>query len=302
MSYIRNKLLGYLRLMRPANIITAVADILAGVAISGFWLVSHTFTADWLLPVLCLALATGGLYGGGVVFNDVFDAQLDSRERPERPIPSGVVSKTQAVILGIYLLMIGVLAAFTVNPTAGFIALLTALAALVYNKWGKHLDVAGPINMGICRGLNLLLGMSIAGEGVLLQYGWLALVPVLYIGAITMISRDEVHGGKTGPLKTAGLMYLVVCLVIAAVAVLQHRVWETLPFIALFCFLIYTPLLKAMKEPTGPNIGKSVKGGIIALIVMNAAWATAFAGFVPGLIILALLPVSMALGKAFAVT
>lgn len=301
-SYIGNKLLGYLRLMRPANIVTAVADILAGIAISGFWQVPHTFTADWLLPVLCLALATCGLYGGGVVFNDVFDAQLDSTERPERPIPSGIVSKTQAVILGIYLLSIGVLAAFTVNPTAGFLALLTAAAALIYNKWGKHQDVLGPINMGICRGLNLLLGMSITGDDALLQFGWLALVPVLYIGAITMISRDEVHGGKTGPLKTAALMYGIVCLTILGIAAMQHRIVEALPFVALFSFLIYKPLLKAMKEPTGPNIGKSVKGGIIALIVMNAAWATAFAGVVPGLIILALLPVSIGLGKAFAVT
>ncbi|WP_295128265.1 UbiA-like protein EboC [uncultured Chitinophaga sp.] len=302
MSYIANKLLGYLRLMRPANIVTAVADILAGVAISGFWLQTHTFTADWLLPVLCLALATAGLYGGGVVFNDVFDAKLDSVERPERPIPSGIVSKTQAVILGIYLLMIGVLAAFTVNPVAGFIAMAVALAALVYNKWGKHYNIAGPVNMGVCRGLNLLLGMSIAGEGTLSNYAWLALVPVLYIGAITMISRDEVHGGKTGPLKLAALMYGIVNAIILLIAWAQHRLLETLPFVAFFIFLIYTPLLKAMKQPTGPNIGKSVKGGIIALIVMNAAWATAFAGFIPGLIILALLPVSLALGKAFAVT
>jgi 4-hydroxybenzoate polyprenyltransferase len=32
------KIIGYFRLMRPANIVTAVADILAGIAISGFFL------------------------------------------------------------------------------------------------------------------------------------------------------------------------------------------------------------------------------------------------------------------------
>lgn len=302
MSYISNKLLGYLRLMRPANIVTAVADVLAGVAIAGYWLQPHTFLADWLLPVLCLALATIGLYGGGVVFNDVFDASLDSVERPERPIPSGVVSKTQAVILGIYLLMIGVLAAFTVNPVAGFTATFTALAALLYNKWGKHHPVIGPVNMGLCRGLNLMVGMSILGETALRHHGWLAAIPVLYIGAITMISRDEVHGGKTGPLKTAALLYGIVCGSILVVAWDHSRILETLPFVALFIFFIYTPLLKAIQQPIGPNIGKAVKGGIIALIVMNAAWATAFAGFGYGLVILALLPVSILLGKAFAVT
>ena len=75
--------MGLLRLTRPANIVTAIADILAGVAISGFLRDGHDYT-----PVLWLVLSTVGLYGGGVVFNDVFDAKLDAVERPERPIPS----------------------------------------------------------------------------------------------------------------------------------------------------------------------------------------------------------------------
>src|SRR5690625_6499540 len=79
-----------LELMRPANIITAFADILAGFAAAGgvLALTSSGFDLEpdgvgWLL------LATFGLYGGGIVFNDVFDASIDAEERPERAIPSG---------------------------------------------------------------------------------------------------------------------------------------------------------------------------------------------------------------------
>ncbi|NEP43227.1 MAG: UbiA family prenyltransferase, partial [Okeania sp. SIO2H7] len=74
----------YLQLMRPANIITAHADILVGYAASG---ATDPYRLGWLL------LATTGLYGDGVVFNDVFDAELDAIERPERPIPSDRASR-----------------------------------------------------------------------------------------------------------------------------------------------------------------------------------------------------------------
>ncbi|MGI8597719.1 MAG: UbiA-like protein EboC, partial [Chitinophagaceae bacterium] len=68
--------LGYLRLMRPANIITAIADILLGFSASGavVYLFSGTgaLTNHHLLTdLILLVISTIGLYGGGVVFNDV---------------------------------------------------------------------------------------------------------------------------------------------------------------------------------------------------------------------------------------
>ena len=62
--------------MRPANIVTSVADVLAGIAISGY-LANENFSATYISSILLLSISTIGLYGGGVVFNDVFDAELD---------------------------------------------------------------------------------------------------------------------------------------------------------------------------------------------------------------------------------
>ena len=300
MNYIFSKLIGYLRLMRPANILTAITDILAGIAISGF-LITGLGDVQTILQVTCLAIATIGLYGGGVVFNDIFDAALDKVERPERPIPSGVISRTEAVVLGVYLLILGVLAAFTVGELPGFIAIGIAVAALVYNKWGKHNSLLGPVNMGLCRGLNLLLGMSIIPQS-LEKYGWLAFLPVLYIAAITMISRDEVHGGKKRTLLYAAIGYGIVYTTIFVFAGFNHKFFEVIPFLLVFIWMIMRPLLVAMKEPVGPNIGKAVRGGIIGLIAMNAAWVAAFAPFPYALAVLAFLPLSFLLSKAFAVT
>ncbi len=286
--------------MRPANILTAITDIMAGIAIAGF-LSRGLHDVQAVLQVICLAIAAMGLYGGGVVFNDVFDADLDRIERPERPIPSGVVSRTQAAVLGIYLLLLGILAAFSVGEWPGFIAAAIAITALVYDKWGKHNALLGPINMGLCRGLNLLMGISIVPQAII-THGWLAFVPILYIAAITMISRDEVHGGKKRTLWLAAAGYGVVCLIILAEAAIQGKLLYVIPYLLVFLWLIMGPLLNAMRNPVGPNIGKAVKGGIIGLIAMNAAWVAAFAIFPYPLIVLALLPLSFLLARAFAVT
>ncbi|MNT67079.1 hypothetical protein D3C72_2051950 [compost metagenome] len=66
--------------------------------------------------------------------------------------------------------------------------------------------------------------------------------------------------------------------------------------------MIFTPLFIAMQDPSGARIGKAVKSGVIALILMNAAWASAFGMLHIAIFIVLLLPVSILLSKAFAVT
>lgn len=299
------KFYGYLRLMRLANIITAISDILAGIAIATY-AVNLSWNEIDLRALLLLVLSTIGLYGGGVVFNDVFDAALDKTERPERPIPSGLVSVSSARLFGIILLSIGILAAAFVHvdnffSTSTLLAAAITVAALVYDKWGKHQSTLGPLNMGLCRGLNLLLGMSII-PAVIPQYWVIAPVPIIYIAAITMISRGEVHGGKKNTMYAAAIFYTMVIIDIAFRAVENNTFIYTAGFLLLFGIFIFPPLIKAMQDPRGPLIGKAVKAGVISLIVMNAAWAAAFENFFLAIIIILLLPISIWLGKMFAVT
>lgn len=291
-------MLPYLKLMRPANIITAFADILAGASIVAGGLVVF-YSGDLYL----LLLATAGLYGGGVVLNDYFDAEIDQQERPERPIPSGQVTKNKALTLGVVLFLIGIAASFLVNVVSGILAVAIAVLATAYDAKGKHIDWIGPINMGLCRGLNLLLGMSIL-PAITAQNWYLLFIPVIYIAAITSISKGEVTGSTRKPLYVAAFFYL---LVIAAIVYLGYEseasdFFSTVLFVILFAVLILPPLVRAIKEPSAKKIRLAVKLGIISLIVMNAAIAASSAGLVFGLVVLTLLPFSFLTGKLFPVT
>ena len=294
------KITAYLRLMRPANIVTSVADVLAGITISGFF-TKPVATADLLLPVVLICASTIGLYGGGIVFNDVFDARLDAVERPERPIPSGLVAWQQAAVLGTLLFVIGITSAFLVSSVSGIFACLITLAALIYDKWGKHQAFLGPLNMGLCRGLNLLLGVSILTAS-LNSWWFLAIIPVIYIASITMISRGEVHGGGRPLLYVASLLYSLVTGCIIYFAFTKQTLSFTVIFLMVFLWMIFRPLLAAIRNASGKNIGKAVKAGVIALIAMDASLAAAFGSLIMALFIILLLPVSLWLSRLFAVT
>lgn len=301
-----NTIVAHLRLMRPANIITAIADILAGFAISGAALQLFSMgippNTSLLNSLLWLILATIGLYGGGIVFNDVFDAELDRKERPERPIPSGKASVLSASLLAGILLIVGIGAAWQVSILSGIIAIAVAVLAVLYDAWGKHQLIFGPVNMGLCRGGNLLLGVS-AIPAVVQDLWFLALIPIIYIAAITMISRGEVHGGNRKALVGGIVMYGMIILAIIILAVFSNIAWwQVLPFVLLLSFLIFPPLVKALKKQEPQLIGKAVKAGVLSLIVLNAAIATAFAGWLFGIIVLLLLPVSLGIAKKFSVT
>ncbi len=290
----------YLLLMRPANIVTSVADVLAGIAISGIFL-QETLADGTIGNIILLCLATIGLYGGGIVFNDVFDYELDRIERPERVIPSGQMSLKGASALASSLLAFGIIMALLVNITAAWFAIFISISALVYNKWGKHHPLLGPPNMGLCRGLNLLLGVSIL-PAALAGIWYVALVPILYISAITMISRGEVHGSGKKPLYGALALYSLVILMILIFAWNKGMIAFVIPFLAAFAWMIFNPLIKAIDTPTGPAIGKSVKAGVMALILMNSAWAASTGAWSLAIFIVFLLPLSLWLSRRFAVT
>jgi 4-hydroxybenzoate polyprenyltransferase len=302
-SAVRARTWAYLQLLRPANVVTALADVLAGAAVAGATLSLSGWTGPFAPSALgALLLSTAGLYGGGVVLNDVFDAPLDADERPERPIPSGRASRSGAALFGGLLLAGGVAAAALVGPASALVALLVAGGAVLYDGWAKHHTVLGPLTMGLCRGGNLLLGVSVVPAAIAPNLYLMAL-PVAFVGAITSVSQGEVHGGsrRTG-LLALGLVAGVVAGLLALGLRPDHRLLPAAPFVALFALQVGPPFVRAARTPAPQPIREAVQAGVVALIPLNAALAAGFAGWIYGLVVLALLLLSMGLSRLFEVT
>ena len=94
-----------LRLVRLPGIFTAFADILAGYLIVRF----AGSGAGEIRSLGFLLGASACIYMAGMVWNDVFDYEEDRVSRPERPLPSGLVSLTGAFMIGVILSVAGLM-------------------------------------------------------------------------------------------------------------------------------------------------------------------------------------------------
>ena len=283
----------YLELLRPANVVTALADVLAGWAIAGLGQSAHL---PWLLG------ATVCLYAGGVVFNDVFDAPLDRVERPERPIPSGRVTRAAGAALGSVLLLGGLVLASQTTLDATVIAAAIVAGVLLYDAWGKHQAVVGPLNMGLCRGLNLTLGMA-AVPGAVLAHWPLALIPITYIVAVTAVSRGEVLGGNRTAAGIALALLVGALGALAAIAVRSdtRAIWA----LAVLVFLgwrVMPAFWAAYQTPAPQAARRAVRTGVLSLVLVNAVLGTAYASMIYGLLIIWIGLAAGWLARRFAVT
>jgi 4-hydroxybenzoate polyprenyltransferase len=140
--------------------------------------------------------------------------------------------------------------------------------------------------------------MSVYELGVLEHFS-VIIIPLIYIAAITLVSRGEVHGGKAITLYFAGFLFLIVH---GSQLYLAEQLEYALVFVLAHFVLIFRKLRIAIENPVGKNIGLTVKTGVLTLILMNAAWVSSSGQWIMALFVLALLPVSLGLAKKFAVT
>jgi 4-hydroxybenzoate polyprenyltransferase len=283
----------HLELMRPANMVTAIADVLAGFAVAGL---IGAEKLPWLL--------VGGLalYGGGITMNDFFDRRLDAVERPERPIPSGRATARSACFLGVGLLLLGIACAFYASPTGGVIAAALAAVAVTYDAGGKHIPFAGPLLMGSCRGLDLLLGAS-ANSAILPGRWYAGAISLAYIAGVTLVSAGEVHGGS----RVRSLIASALLVAAAAGALLigspsAARLGAAALMLALLAWRVGPAFYRACVQPGASQIRAAVKAGVISLVFLDASVAAAYQGLWYALGLVALVLVVSHLARTFPVT
>jgi len=289
----------YAQLVRLPNLPTALADICLG-AVALAVRPPEGLLADGFPVVrfVLLLVASGCLYSSGMVFNDLFDLEQDRRERPFRPLPSGRISPAHAAGLGAGLMAAGLVCAWFAGTTSFTLALVLCVAILLYDRWLKRFW-AGPVGMGLCRFLNVLLGVSLAGT---LDVPWgvhLAAVVGLYVVGVTWFARTEARESSQSALQgAAGVLLASLALALPLPQQAERGAPSPLfPYLLVALgFLIGVPVVRAMRTPTPPLVQAAVKRCLLGLVVLDAVLATALAGTVGLAVLLLLVPV-IALGR-----
>jgi 4-hydroxybenzoate polyprenyltransferase len=190
------------------------------------------------------------------------------------------------------------------QATSAAAAIAGGIAGLVvlYDVWGKHQRAFGPLNMGLCRGFNLLLGMA-AVPAALSAHWPLAALSVVYIAAVTIVSRGEVYGGKAA---TAALALVSLTAVLLALAVMAARsgTWApvALALTALLGWRVWPPFWNVYRDSTAASIRRAVKTGVLSLVLVNAVISTVYARPLYSVAVLATAIVAGWLARLFSVT
>lgn len=171
-----------LKLGRVSNLPTVWSNSLAGTVLAG--------GSVYQLNLWQVMFAMSLYYIGGMYLNDAFDAEIDKRERPERPIPAGLVSRRVVFIVGFALLFAGQLVLVDLGTRAAIVGLVLAAAIVVYNLHHKNNPIS-PLIMGVCRVcIYLAAGFAVASELSMLVVG-AALMLLCYLIGLTYVAKKE---------------------------------------------------------------------------------------------------------------
>jgi 4-hydroxybenzoate polyprenyltransferase len=287
-------------------VFTALADVLMG------YLLTHE---AFELTGTCVALGAASccLYLAGMVLNDVFDLPIDAIERPKRPLPSEAIALGTAQSLGWGLLGTGWLLGCGVavangSLTTAVVASLLAMMIVLYDASAKHTPL-GPVAMGSCRTLNVLLGMSTAEAAWPRAYWVIAIGVGVYVAGITWFARRETTRSGRGAL-TAGLVVMLAGLAMLAFApkALAPLEMAGVPFgtveplrfareLGTNWYLLWLLLgasiglraVLAIMEPEPKTVQTAIKHALSSIIVLDAALVFAAQGHFAALLVLVLL-------------
>jgi UbiA prenyltransferase family len=174
----------WLQLARVSNTPTVVSNAVAGAVVAS--------TAADAGTVVLVALAMALFYTAGMVLNDVADADIDRRQRPERPIPSGAISR-QAALAAFGALVAGGLTILATEGPEPFLAGVGLVALIVlYDLWHKGNPIS-PALMAGCRALvYVIAGLAVADE---LPWELWAAAGLLFVYVVGLTQVAKVEGG-----------------------------------------------------------------------------------------------------------
>ncbi len=258
-----------LKLARFPMAFTAMADSAAGSMVG-----LGRIDAGVMLGLMGISAC---LYMCGMVVNDLADVRRDRDLHPERPLVTGAVSWGMGLMVALILAAAGLGLASLLGKPLGIAAILMG-AILLYDLALKHLGVFGAMGMGACRGLNFLMGLSMADD---LTFG-LPFVGLtfLYVTIVTCISLLEESANR--PLFVSLVLVLsILPLGILAVGPDTAGRWGA-------AIVTAAVLTQVAARTVGPVIGFTLR----LLIVLNAAYVASFGHYLGAVLLLSLFPLA----------
>ena len=167
-------LIAVIKISRPINMLITLAVVIVAAIIS-----SKNLSIS--LSAIYAGLSAMLVAASGNIINDLFDFEIDKINRPNRVLPSGELTKKNAILLYLLISIVAIVLSFLVSNSAIIIVLLTTAILFLYSKYFKGVPLVGNILIAICTGLAFIYG------GVAVGNWEAAIIPSVFAFLINLI-------------------------------------------------------------------------------------------------------------------
>jgi len=279
----------YLVLVRLPNLFTLPSNILVGIAAIS----SLAFTLTSFVQFLLLVTISILLYCVGIVLNDLYDFDIDKKERPNRPLPSGKISRRSAIVLVVIFSTLALILSLLVSFSTLVISSILFLTIFGYDKYLKNTH-AGPLTIASARVMNILLGTSVSFRSVdsysqIVTLTFVLIITFVYVSLIGFISRYEVRGfSDNAKLLLPPAIVAIVISSIILFSLMGFFKLESLIILSLFSFIMIISFSRIYRRDSG-RTKQIVRNMILSIIVLDSTFLTGIIGIELGLVVLTLM-------------
>ena len=145
------KITGFVRLLRFELPFSAGVCVVMGQLLALGHFASIITTIYGFLSIFLISASI-------LVLNDYFDIETDKVNAPDRPIPSNMVTATEALIFAIMLLLVGIILSYLINIAASVCTIMLSIIGFLYNRRFKKSGLPGNLMVSFSVGMTFIYG------------------------------------------------------------------------------------------------------------------------------------------------
>jgi len=148
-----------------------------------------------MMKVLAACFSGGFITAASNTINDFYDIEIDRINKPNRPIPAGMVTRNGAFVFSLFLYVTGIILGLLINVTAFVIALCTSILLYFYSAKLKRTVLLGNLSVSLATALAFIYG------GVAVGRVKNALIPavfafMMHFGREIIKDMEDIEGDK----------------------------------------------------------------------------------------------------------
>ncbi|MDZ7315866.1 MAG: geranylgeranylglycerol-phosphate geranylgeranyltransferase [candidate division KSB1 bacterium] len=110
------------------------------------------------------ALSAALITAAANAINDYFDIEIDRINRPNRPLPSGKIERSEALWFAAIFFFLGIALSFGINRAAVVLVIVASLLLIVYSPFFKRMVLLGNLLVSLTTAMAMFYGGVAAGS------------------------------------------------------------------------------------------------------------------------------------------